>query len=65
MICRLIRDAGYTPAQRDNTYNGSSRPTNSRRPRHRRSPTGPPTAPLSSAFTTPDESPTELTVNGD
>jgi cyclic dehypoxanthinyl futalosine synthase len=21
MICRLIRDAGYTPAQRDNTYN--------------------------------------------
>ena len=21
VICRLIRDAGFTPAQRDNTYN--------------------------------------------
>jgi cyclic dehypoxanthinyl futalosine synthase len=63
MICRLIRDAGYVPAQRDNTYNFLKTHEDA----------GPDTQvadwsayrPAASAFETPDEFPTELTVNGD
>jgi len=62
MICRLIRDAGYVPAQRDNVY----------RFLHTHEDDGPDRhvadwsahRPAASAFSEPAESPAALTVNG-